>query len=91
MSGFIAAGLAGLALTALPMCGATPQPASPPARVIVGELETGPIDISPPTRLDVNLWNGRLAGQSALERCDDMGGVHVISATWGDVCQGVDY
>jgi hypothetical protein len=60
-------------------------------RVIVGEMQDEPIDISPPTRLDVNLWNGTLDGRTTRERCDDMGGLLGYEPRWGAVCWGVDY
>lgn len=79
----------------------SPAPAPATGRVLIGELQEGSFDVSPPTRLDVNMWQGTLApgvstyrGGSVQERCDDMGGTLGAETFRGDpivVCHGVDY
>lgn len=63
-------------------------------RVIYGEFQTVH-NVTPPTRLDIMMYNGRLNGLTVTQRCANMGG-----QLWNEnlpqfgnqpVCHGVDY
>jgi hypothetical protein len=92
----LAAGVAALTVAA---CGcaagrATLEPSvlQPP---VVMVREGAPVDVSPPTRLDVLLQPGPMLvyGRELgpLERCDWMGGAFVAVPGGAGVCRGVDY
>lgn len=57
-------------------------------RVLAGELQTLKCDVSPPQKLDIQMFKGRLHGESARQRCNDMGGHYYARK---NKCNGVDY
>lgn len=89
--------IAGVVLAAA-SCPSTPttEPAPKPDSVIYWEWETGVLDISPPTRLDILMNYSDPAQDDDLaaeyERCANWGG-QMITNPRGTIyiCQGVDY
>jgi hypothetical protein len=47
--------------------------------------------LNPPTQLHIDLYDGRLNGETTLQRCNDMGGAHAWRSDYKYVCYDVDY